>query len=463
MEALQAPALPLGHATLNTNYNIGVRCMQPISFEKIMQLLGTHSLDQRLVQGFSIDSRKVAPGNLFFALPGKKNDGTSFLQEVAKRGAVGAIVSNTYTGPNYGLSLLHVSDVVQTLQTLAQIDVAQSNYKVIAITGSLGKTTAKEFLKTLLAPHFRIFASPLSYNSQVTLPLTILQARGDEEYLILEMGMSEPGELEKLVAIAPPYLALITKIALQHSQNFPGGIADICKEKAKIFSSDQTKFALMHHEMAQTELAQCPLTTFSMENPNADLFLQRDGNQVVIHEKRSHAFKLDLPLDAHYHNFLAAYGCARLLGLAPTAIQEGVGALTLPLMRYQKIRKKGRIFINDAYNANPDAMVAALRGLKSATSRRIAVISEMNDLGRFAAEAHLQIAKESVHCADQLFCIGKLCLPIVDYWKKKGKEAEIFESKEALSKRVWEFSQPNDQILLKGARSFALESLLKED
>src|ERR1700722_301676 len=167
--------------------------MKPIPFNALAKILGIHHSDQSLIQGVAIDSRKVHPGDLFFALQGNRVDGHMFLQEAASKGSKGAVVNESYRGSSFGLSLLHVSDVLVALQDLARKMLARYQTKVIAITGSLGKTTTKEFTATLLRNTFHLFANPLSYNSQATVPLSILMADGTEDYLILEMGMTHAG------------------------------------------------------------------------------------------------------------------------------------------------------------------------------------------------------------------------------------------------------------------------------
>src|SRR3990167_7217993 len=192
------------------------------SLRKIAGWLGQQCDRYLPLKGFAIDSREVVPWGLFFALKGEKVDGHSFLGEVAARGAFAAVVDKGYQGPDYGLWLFRVHDVVVALQEVAKRALQERKSRVIGITGSIGKTTTKEFIYEMLSKKFRVHKGAGSRNSQRTLPLVILEANGDEEFLVLEMSMSEKGHIRKLVEIAPPQIVVLTLIALSHPKNFSG-------------------------------------------------------------------------------------------------------------------------------------------------------------------------------------------------------------------------------------------------
>lgn len=223
--------------------------MKPIPLNALAKIIEVHQTDQSLILGAAIDSRKVQPGDLFFALTGNRVDGHSFLKEVALKRASGAVVREDYQGESFGLPLLRVPNVLSALQNLSKKRLAASSSKVIAITGSLGKTTTKEFTTELLRTHYRVFASPLSYNSQATVPLSILMAEGNEHFLILEMGMTHEGNIKNLISIAPPDISLITSVAMQHAINFSDGLAGISREKASIFSHPKTELGILNGDI----------------------------------------------------------------------------------------------------------------------------------------------------------------------------------------------------------------------
>ena len=201
------------------------------------------------VLGYKQDSRLVEEGDLFFAIQGEKVDGHVYLKEVAKKGALAAVVSAAYSGDDFGLRLFRVEDVRAALRRLAEQVHQQYPCRVIGVTGSVGKTTAKEFIAELLGGCFRVNKTPGNANSQVGMPLSLLNAKGDEEVFVAEMGMSQPGEIARLVAIAPPEIALITKIASSHVAFFADGLQGIALAKGEILSSPKMRLSVMNAQV----------------------------------------------------------------------------------------------------------------------------------------------------------------------------------------------------------------------
>jgi UDP-N-acetylmuramoyl-tripeptide--D-alanyl-D-alanine ligase len=208
--------------------------------------LGLALPTKKVIKGVEVDSRKVEAGQLFFALKGKKVDGHDHIAEAAAKGASAAIVSQEYRGESFGLSLIAVPDVLLTLQNLAKEAFLEKKWRVVAVTGSVGKTTTKEFLATLLEAKFRVIKTPGSANSQIGLPMSILNMEKEGELFVMEAGMSAPKELEKLVQIAPPEIALITRIGLAHAAYFVDGLEGIARAKAEIFSHPDTKVGFVN-------------------------------------------------------------------------------------------------------------------------------------------------------------------------------------------------------------------------
>ncbi len=441
--------------------------MKPIPFNALAKRLNLHHDSQTLVRGVAIDSRKVESNDLFFALPGNRVDGHAFLAEVARKEAAGAVVHESYQGESFGLPLLKVPDVLGALQELARKSLEKRSSKVIAISGSLGKTTVKSFAATLLRSCYRVYATPLSYNSQATIPLCILLADETEDYLILEMGMTHPGELANLVSIAPPDIALITTIAVQHAVNFPDGLEGIAKEKASLFSHPKTQVGLFHYDIEHYEqvynTGTCSKRCFSTLSKEADFYHDENGR---IHVKGEGHFDLpvDLPVKAHYHNFLAAVALARAVDIPWPLIREAAQSIRLPAMRFERVEKRGIIFINDAYNANPDSMKAALESLPKPIEggKTIAVLSEMDALGDYTEAAHAAVAETALTHADFLLCVGPRCQTMQTIWQQANKPVERFETRDNLEQSLLDLAKPGDVVLLKGARSYALDQILNK-
>jgi UDP-N-acetylmuramoyl-tripeptide--D-alanyl-D-alanine ligase len=437
--------------------------MKPTPLTTIASTLGIQLTNEIQIHGACIDSRLAKKGDLFFALSGHRSQGHEFLADVAKKGAAAAVVREDYDGDSFGLPLLKVPDVTAALQELARRTLEKRGTKVVAITGSMGKTTTKEFTAELLATKYRLTKSPLSYNSKVTLPLSILMGSEDDEILVLEMGMSEKGEIAKLISIAPPDIALLTTVTFQHSTGFPEGLEGIAREKGSVFSHPKTALGIFCKEVPFADeikaIGTCTKKTFSIDSTDVDLsgVLVEGGIMIA-----GHTIPVNLPMRAHYHNFLGAVAIARALNVSWEEIKKVAPHLKLPPMRFQEIIKSGIHFINDAYNANPEAVMAALKSLPKPgpSCKTIAVLSEMNALGVFTEEGHAKVAKAALPAADILLCLGKHCLTMKKIWENEKRTVFHFETKEELASSLKKCANPGDVVLIKGARAWALEELL---
>lgn len=442
--------------------------MKPTPLDYFASLISQKPLANPLIHNIAIDSRLIGPGGLFFALRGQQVDGHDFLKDVAAKGANAALVRDTYDGDHFGLILIKVPYVLKALQEMAAKALQERSTKVIAITGSIGKTTTKEFIKSFLETRYKVFASPKSYNTESTLPLNILMADGDEDFIVLEMGMSRPGDIEELISIAPPDIALLTTCALQHSINFPNGLIDITREKATIFSHPKTQLGFLHRDLTYFSEAEkmgiCPKITFSTKGDEADYFLTFIARHKarIISLGESYDIPYHLPAKFFAHNLLASVAVARACDVSWEDIQKTSLTIKLPQMRFEKIEKKGIIFINDAYNANPDSMKAALESLPQPEKqgKRIAVLTEMNALGDFSDECHSSVAEMALNCADILLSLGKKAHVMHKIWKDHRRDTYHCETKEELLATLKRIVNSGDVVLLKGARAYCLDKFL---
>jgi UDP-N-acetylmuramoyl-tripeptide--D-alanyl-D-alanine ligase len=441
--------------------------MRNTPFKEVAQKLGGSSEILSPILGYQVDSRHLQPGELFFALPGERTDGHCFLSEVQKRGGIGAVVSNGYGGPEFGLELIRVENVVESLQALARDAVDHCSAQIVAITGTMGKTTTKDFIATLLEAKYRVGKTYASYNTKLTLPITILNMQGNEEILVLEMGMGEPGDIEKLVQIAPPDIGVLTQIAMAHYGNFfPDGTAGVAKSKAAIFNHPKTKKAVFFHGLSQfpgvVEAIQCEKLTFSLEERAADYFLSNG----IIDERGVRAYRFnDFPFSQKHvlHNFLAAVSVARALKMEWDLINAQINKLRLPKMRFEVFEKNGIAFVNDAYNANPESMKAALLSFPEPKSggKRIAVLGHMIDLGPFSKEMHEEIGRFAQGYVDHLLTFAKEVDILNAAFAEAKKPAEHFTSLETLTQRLQELMRPGDVVLVKGSRDLAMERIFE--
>lgn len=424
-----------------------------------------------VIHRVSVDSRHVQKGDLFFALPGAQVDGHQFLEEAAKKGAVAAVVHSSYRGPTHSLQLLYVDDVLLTLQQLAKKSVERSAIPIIGVTGSVGKTTTKEFLTTLLRGRKRVFASPGNSNSQIGLPMAILnEASFDEDVFVLEISMSHPGNITKLIEIAPPTIAVVNIVALVHACNFES-IAEIAKAKAEIFSRPETKIGIYHlesdYEKMLSEQGVCSKITFSTTNKEADFFLNQRLPELSIQDPSEGVVAIPpLPvLGVHnQHNFLAAVTAARCLGVDWCDIKEQVASLVLPEKRLQVVKKHGALFFNDSYNASELSVKAAIDALPQPNTgrKRIAVLGEMMELGKFSAMCHRSVGIYALDRIDELVCFGEGCLPMAEEWEKQGRRVSWSSDRAGAVAALKQMLQQDDVVLLKGSRSKEVWKVLDE-
>jgi UDP-N-acetylmuramoyl-tripeptide--D-alanyl-D-alanine ligase len=420
------------------------------------------------IGGYAIDSRKVERGDLFFALPGERTDGHRFLKEAAAAGAQAAVVREGYEGESYGLTLLRVGDVAEGLRSLARASLEEKRPFVVGITGSVGKTTCKEFTAALLAGKWRVSKPEGSYNTQLTVPLTILNREWEAEVLVLEMGMSAPGGIRRLLEVVEPDLAVLTKVALAHAEHFGDGLEGIAREKGTIFQGARTKTkvfdaAFLGYEAAR-EVGE-KRVSFSIEAPSADYWLFPWEGKWAVDERGVRACALDLPFQESHlvHNLLAAMAVAREMGMGWHEIEARLGGLQLPKMRFEQIAKGGVLFVNDAYNANPASMRAALCHIPQPQEggKRIGVLGAMRELGQFSEEAHAEVGRLAQKCVDCLFVLGKEAKGMAEAFAESKKPMEYCESHAELVEKLKGVLRPGDVVLLKGSRSLEMERVLE--
>jgi len=338
------------------------------------------------------------------------------------------------------------------------------------VTGSVGKTTTKEFIATLLEAKFRVGKTPGNANSQIGIPLSILNAEGNEEIFVMEMGMSLPHEIEKLIDIAPPEVCIITKVALAHAASFPEGLEGIAAAKAEILTRSETRLGILNHQVAKFTASQkgnCLKMTFGLENEvgDSDFVLCREGSNFYAKEKGECTSAFILPFSASHlcENFIGAASVARSMGMQWSEIILQAQKLTVYMRRFETVLRKGIIFINDSYNANLTSMRAALSSLPAPRTgkKKIAVLGAMKELGTFTEQSHFEVAKIALSHIDYLLCLGEECVTMVDLFQKEGRPVEYFLEFDAIKKRVFELAEEGDVVLLKGSNSKKLWKILE--
>ncbi|AFS23901.1 UDP-N-acetylmuramoyl-tripeptide--D-alanyl-D-alanine ligase [Chlamydia psittaci] len=420
------------------------------------------------ISGVAIDSRQVRPGDLFFALSGQCTDGHRFLKQAAQSGAVAAVVSKDYQGDSFGLELIVVNDTTEALKEAGESQSHLFQGTIVGITGSIGKTTTKAFAKTFLSSVYRVYASPKSYNSQLTVPLSLLMADGDEDFVILEMGVSEPKNMQDLLSIVEPEVAVITNIADQHVMNFPDqGVQGIAEEKSHILRNSRVQLLpkdspWYSYFMKQSVSAE--KFSFAFYDETADFYYKaiRKDSVFISTPEGDIDFAVAFPYKPAYSNLLISLSLAWLLDVPVDRIIHSCCDLQLPPMRFEQSVRNGIQIINDAYNACPEAMIAALDAIPNPSEggKVILILGHMAELGNHSEEGHTVVANKALSKASIIFFIGEKWLPIRHLLKHDTCEVSFYPSAQGIEEILKKVVQQGDIVLLKGSRSLALESLL---
>ncbi len=371
----------------------------------------TPGLDLRL-QSVEVDSRRVTGASLFVALPGARTDGHAHLPQALAAGAGAALVRDPGALPE-GMPGIVVRDTLAALQELARVHLARLQAEVIGITGSVGKTTAKDFLHQLLGgAEAGVHAAPASYNSEIGLPLAILGAPPECRRMVLEYGINAPGEMAELISIARPHHAWVTAFRGVHLEGM-GGLSTVVREKCLLAAAATHSVwmddATMHMAAAHGADWTAPLRLAGLESDGVEINDSRPGAFRIAHPRYG---ERNLPLVARHEVHAACVGAtlAESLGVATAAIGGRLEALERPPGRLTIRKLDGGITVlDDAYNASPASLNAALTVLREwpTSGRRIAVLGTMHELGAESRQLHeLAGSTLKAHGVDLLCAVG---------------------------------------------------------
>lgn len=440
----------------------------------------------------SIDSRSIAPGSLFAAFDGARFDAHRVVEEVLCRGAAIALVSKEADYGTLGAdqAIILVDDMLEALQNLAryQRSLFDDDVLVVAITGSTGKTSTKDFAKAAFSAVLGASCATLeNQNNELGLPLTILAVEGDTKVLVLEMGMRGRREIELLSNLARPHVAIITGTGVSHIERL-GSFEEIARAKAEVFSGLEPAKGVFAQRLT------AGLGVFPADDDFAPLFTELNSGQslLVAFEDAHEATSADLVIHDFYNdennlphaqvktarlssampgkhqilNQALVLGVVDYLGLDLQAAADAMAGVQVSGFRYCKehLANLDITLINDAYNANPSSMTAAIRIFaQEKAKRKIAVVGDMNELGSYSEEAHRAIgrllAEENI---DLIFAYGNYASFVCEEATRAGhayaRAFEIDTIKE-LCESLKDVIQAGDLILLKASRGLALEQI----
>lgn len=425
------------------------------------------------VTGISIDSRKVSKGDLFIALKGPNFDGHKFAQAALDAGANAVMVSDA-TGITDANKVLLVNDTMAALEYLGKAGRARSDAKIVAITGSVGKTGTKEALKYVLSQQEKTHASPASFNNHWGVPITLATLPVDAKYAVVEIGMNHPGEISPLVKLVKPTVALITTVVGAHTEFFKDE-AEIAMAKAEIFDGLESNgtvilnrdnlhyFALAHRA---NELGIGDIKCFGTDAvSNYRLFeanIVTDGSAVRARvDGRDLEYFIGCPGEHWVLNSLAVLGCVTALGADPERASQDLADVTPPAGRGEistvKLPNGDGTFtlIDDAYNANPTSMMAGIKVLSQSKpgegGRKIAVLGEMRELDEDAAKMHGDLHHPLTSLEiDQVYSVGPLMAEL-DKTLPAERNAGHFDTAEDAIEPIKAALRAGDVVLVKGS------------
>ncbi len=451
--------------------------MEPHSLAQIAKLAGgsiSANDTSRMVSRISTDSRTLHGGDLFVPLRGENFDGHKFVQQAIERGAAGAMVEEKWEGSVPGnFALIRVADTLVGYQTLAANYRASLRLKVIAITGSNGKTSTKDFVAATLAKKFRVTKTEGNFNNHVGLPQTMLAANRADEIAVWEIGMNHPGEIAALAKLAAPDVAIVTNVGVAHIE-FMGSREAIAAEKGAlaetvsaagtvILNADDT----FSEGIAKRTKARVVLAGIEKGSVRAVEITQSSTGSEFTMLEGAHRCRAQLPVPGIHmvQNAMLAVAAGRTFGLSIEECAVGLASTPLTKARLQIKEIDGIQFIDDSYNANPDSMKAALRTLVELDTdgRRIAVLGEMGELGSESERGHREVGEAAAALRiDELITVGATGSAIAIAAQKAGlAESVAVDSPNAAAELLAKRAAPGDLILIKGSRSARMERVLE--
>ncbi|MEZ0344081.1 MAG: UDP-N-acetylmuramoyl-tripeptide--D-alanyl-D-alanine ligase [Caldimicrobium sp.] len=429
-------------------------------------------------KGISTDTRILEPGYLFWALKGKNYDGHSFWKVALEKGAKGLVLS--YFPKDLKIeelpktiSIILVKDTLKALGDFATWYRIKKDFKVIAITGSCGKTTTKEITCEILKRFYRVAKNEANFNNLIGVPLSILSIKESPDWVVLELGTNQKGEIRRLAEIAKPYISLITCIQPAHLEGL-SSIEGVLEEKCSLFEKTDSEGVLIYYydqDILRKRAEKFPQRKISFgEKEGSDLRLLSAEKRNSLWEikfsfkNKEYAFEVNLPGRHNLFNLLSALAVAYETGLDIKEVVEKLPKDLSSLVRGKIFKKGNWIILDDTYNANPGSMKASLLWLNdqaSAEALKIAILGDMKELGEMAPQLHREIGEFAGEVVDKAIFIGEMALNYAEGFKNSGKPFEVYASVEDFLEKG-SLEDTSAFILVKGSRALRMERIVKK-
>lgn len=447
--------------------------LDKISIGQIADFIGGKLIgDDKFINMATTDSREAYEGAMFIGIKGERANGNDFATDFLKKGGSCAVVEKDVEIP-HGKSVIRVGDTKKAIRDIAEFYRTKLDIDVIAVTGSVGKTSTKDMLNSVISQCFNTFSTKGNFNNEIGVPLTIFQLDSSYSKAVVEMGMNNLGEISRLTKIAKPQVAVITNIGTSHIGNL-GSQENILKAKLEILEClDSDGIVVLNGDdkflWGAKEDISHKIIYYGIENSDADYV----AYDVVCDEKGSsfklsinnNEYKFSIPIVGKHHiyNAMAAIICGLHFGMSVEKIAEGVKNFAPSGMRQREIQAGNVKLIEDCYNASTDSMQSSLNVLKSVSQnhRSIAVLGDMLEQGDFAESNHRLVGRYVAQIGtDTLVCVGNDAKYIADEARKCGvSDVYEFDSNEMASQFLCSYIKDEDVVLFKASRGMKLEEV----
>ncbi|MCE5204326.1 MAG: UDP-N-acetylmuramoyl-tripeptide--D-alanyl-D-alanine ligase [Coriobacteriales bacterium] len=463
--------------------------MLTLSVTRLLEVTGGELLageERTMINGLAIDSREVMPGSAFVAFTGERVDGHDFIADAVRAGARAIIVTRDEesfretlaTSRRQGVALVRVDDAAAAVQALASFHRDRLTCPVIGVTGSTGKTTTKDLLRSVLGTRMKVVATEGNRNNELGVPLTIMEAGLDTGALVVEMAMRGRGQIAKLARIARPTAGLITNVGVSHIEvlgteeaiaDAKGELADALPEHGRLFLNGDDAWSDVIAARTQAAVTRYGVSEACDVRAEA-IGVTELGNPVftLVAEQGSASVTLPVPGRHNVYNALAAAAVGLYLEVSLDDVVRGLEEATFTRMRMETFQAaSGVTVINDAYNANPVSMRAALAALTDvpASGRRIAVLGDMAELGSLSELAHFKLGEEAARSrVDVLVTVGERARRIAEGALAAGMMEDRVRpcaSPEEASEVLDDVLEGGDVVLVKASRVMGLERVVE--
>lgn len=426
-----------------------------------------------LIENISIDSREYKENSLFIPIIGETHDGHKFLNSAYENGYRVFLCDNNHDFTKDDITLIKVENTKKALGDIAKYIRNEYDIEYIGVTGSVGKTTTRDMIYSVLSSKYRTLKNDKNYNNEIGVPKTLFNLDSKIEKAVIEMGMSSKGELDYLASIVKPSIAVISNIGMSHIENFENqeGIFNAKMEITNYFNKDSILIVNgddKYLKTLKTKKLNYKVLTYGLDKNN-DLYaydiklnIDKSSFKTIINNNEEE-FTINVPAEHNVLNALSAILVGLNSNMTVEEIRKGLESLELTSGRLTVIKKKDFTIIDDSYNASCDSMISALNVIKKYTNKKICVLGDILETGKYDEELHRKVGKNITNDIDLLVTVGKSSLYIEEEAIKKGfiNKKLHFENYEELIKNIDKILIKDSVILFKSSHGIHLDLVVK--